>query len=156
VPPEPSAEFGQSGPDVPAIEFAGIAPSDGEIPDFSAWSRDPVGEAPALDAGSAMEHAKSVAPSRFELPPNDEPAVAPPPQPDAEFFAGEVPVWGNAPGESEPEAQGLNALDLEPNPWEDSTGEAQTAPFVPEARPGKPKAKKGWWPFGKGKAGGRK
>jgi hypothetical protein len=156
VPPEPPAEFAQPGPEVPAMEFSGIAPPDGEIPDFSAWSRDSASEAPALGIGNAEGLADSAAPPGFELPPNDEPAVAPPPQPNGEFLGGEVPVWGSASDDSQSEAQGLNALESEPNPWEDSTGEAQTAPFVPTSRPGKPKTKKGWWPFGKRKAEGRK
>jgi hypothetical protein len=163
-PAEPPIEFEEPGPGAGSPEMPGIAPVDGQIPDFDAWSNPPGSEVVAPGGLESTSDAESIAPLGFGGP-QDEGPVAPP----------EVPIWGGAPADSESDVQGIpssgfevqdlaessgdleaqgqepSALDFESNPWEDSTGETQTASFVPDAPSRKRKAKKGWWPFGKGK-----
>ncbi len=152
--PEPPMEFVESVPGVPATEFPGIAPLDGQVPDFGAWSSVPTGNVAVRSA------AESIPPSGFELPQDEGLAALPaaptaPQQPDAGFLAGQEPVRGDTAGYSETESQEPSVWDSESNPWEDSTGDTQTAAFVPVTPLEKPRPKKGWWPFGKGKAGGK-
>lgn len=155
MPAEPSAEFAESGPEVPATEFPGIAPPDGHVPDFLAWSERPTASSAAPGVGST-HGAESIPPSEFDLPRDDVPVALPavpivPPRGDSDFTSEQVPIWGDFSG-SEADGQELSALDSDPNPRETSTGDTQTTPVVPAAPSGKRKTKAGWWFFGRGKA----
>lgn len=137
------------------MEFSGIAPLDGQVPDFLAWSKVPTGSLAAPGAGPTNGD-ESIPPSEIDLRQGDLPATPPgvpivPLRGDSELVSDQVPTWGDSSG-SEADKQELSALDSDPNLSRPSTGDTETAPVVPAAPSGKQKSKTGWWFFGRGKA----
>jgi hypothetical protein len=143
--PEPSA----IGP-APREPGPSIAPPDGEVPDFSDWSTASGGDAAA---GPSMPIAPPISGVSEEFGP-----VLEYPAPEAGRPGEEVGVnpepglaWDATPDSSGSAVSEEPTVGARPSPWENPVDDEDTATYRPSPASSKPKARRSWWPFGKGK-----
>jgi hypothetical protein len=158
--PEPGPQFdvapaapeeAASGPS-PVASLPSIAPPDGEIPDFSAWTVASAGQV------AAVSPSETFAPPAFG-PPDEFGQVSEYSAPEAVPAAEEVgyspepePAWGATPDDGGPAAAEEPAAASPPSPWENPVDDEGTTISQPRSASAKPKPKKkGWWPFSKEK-----
>lgn len=146
VAPAAADELETAGPISP---LPSIAPPDGQLPDFSAWS-----DAPGKSRIPPKSSIRISAPGAYVRP-----GASPPPQsaPPVQGVPGEPqagPAWSPDVDFNGPAGAGESGALPDMAAWEEMSSEetpAVESPGAIESVPEKPK-KRGWWPFGRRKA----